>query len=153
MHICTLFLSWNCKFSQLNSHHFHASFIKKKHVFSAFIAWWKLRRIFGRIWEQISGNLRIQNRKHVFCAFIAWWKPRWMFGRIWEQISENPRILTNFAEVLTGYGGMDNMFYLLILLKLLFSMLAKRKTIYEALTVNSHKSETVKPQCSHFRAS
>ena len=35
--------------------------------------------------------------------------------------------------------------------KLLFSLLTKRKTIYEARTVNS---ETVKPHCSrHFRAS
>ena len=39
-------------------------------------------------------------------------------------------------------------------IKLLFSLLTKRKTIYEALTVNSHNSETVKPHCSrHFRAS
>ena len=39
-------------------------------------------------------------------------------------------------------------------IKLLFSFLTKRKTVYEARTVNSHNSETVKPQCSrHFRAS
>ena len=39
-------------------------------------------------------------------------------------------------------------------IKLLFSLLTKRKTIYEAHTVNSHNSETVKPNCSrHFRAS
>ena len=39
-------------------------------------------------------------------------------------------------------------------IKLLFSLLTKTKTIYEARTVNSHNSETVKPHCSrHFRAS
>ena len=39
-------------------------------------------------------------------------------------------------------------------IKLLFSLLTKRKTMYEALTVNSHNSETVKPYCSrHFCAS
>ena len=38
-------------------------------------------------------------------------------------------------------------------IKLLFSLLIKRKTIYKARTVNSHNSETVKPYCSHhFRA-
>ena len=36
----------------------------------------------------------------------------------------------------------------------LFSLLTKRKAIYEALTVNSQNSETVKPHCSrHFHAS
>ena len=36
----------------------------------------------------------------------------------------------------------------------LFSLLSKRKTIYEVRTVNSHNSETIKPHCSrHFRAS
>ena len=39
-------------------------------------------------------------------------------------------------------------------IKLLFSLLTKRKTIYKARTVNSHKSETVKQHGSrHFRAS
>ena len=39
-------------------------------------------------------------------------------------------------------------------IKLLFSLLTKRKTIYEVHTVNSHKSETVKQHGSHhFRAS
>ena len=39
-------------------------------------------------------------------------------------------------------------------IKLLFSSLTKRKTIYEARSVNFHNSETVKPHCSrHFRAS
>ena len=39
-------------------------------------------------------------------------------------------------------------------IKLLFSFLTKRKTVYEAHTVNSHNSDTVKPHCSrHFRAS
>ena len=33
-------------------------------------------------------------------------------------------------------------------IKSLFSVLTKRKTIYEACTVNSHNSETVKPHCS-----
>ena len=36
----------------------------------------------------------------------------------------------------------------------LFSLLTKRKKIYEARNVNSHNSETVKPHCSrHFNAS
>ena len=39
-------------------------------------------------------------------------------------------------------------------IKLIFSMLTKRRTIYEARIVNSHNSETVKPHCSrHFCAS
>ena len=39
-------------------------------------------------------------------------------------------------------------------IKLLFSVLTKRKTIYEALTIDSHNTESVKPYCSrHFRAS
>ena len=39
-------------------------------------------------------------------------------------------------------------------IKLLFPFLTKRKTIYEARTVNSHNSETVKLHYSrHFRAS
>ena len=39
-------------------------------------------------------------------------------------------------------------------IKLLFSILTNRKTIYEACTVNSYNSETVKPHCTgHFRAS
>ena len=39
-------------------------------------------------------------------------------------------------------------------IKLLFSLLTKRKTIYEARAVNSHKSETVKQHGScHFCAS
>ena len=39
-------------------------------------------------------------------------------------------------------------------IKLLFSLLTKRKTDYEVLTVNSHSSETVKFHCSrHFRVS
>ena len=39
-------------------------------------------------------------------------------------------------------------------IKLLFSLLTKRKTIYEERAVNSYNSETVKPHCSHhFRAS
>ena len=39
-------------------------------------------------------------------------------------------------------------------IKLLFSFLTKRKTIYEAHTMNSHNSETVKRHCSrHVRAS
>ena len=47
----------------------------------------------------------------------------------------------------SGYGGTDNMFYFFI--KLLFSLLTKRKTVYEVCTVNSHNSETGKPHCSH----
>ena len=39
-------------------------------------------------------------------------------------------------------------------IKLLFSLLINRKTIYEARTVNSHNSEAGKPHCSrHFRDS
>ena len=39
-------------------------------------------------------------------------------------------------------------------IKLLFSLLTKRKTMYKVRTVNSHIWETVKPHCSHnFRAS
>ena len=39
-------------------------------------------------------------------------------------------------------------------IKLLFSLLTKRKTVYEARSVNSHNSETVKQHGSHhFRVS
>ena len=39
-------------------------------------------------------------------------------------------------------------------IKLLFSLLTKKKMVYEARTVNSHNSEIGKPHCSrHFRAS
>ena len=39
-------------------------------------------------------------------------------------------------------------------IKLLFSILTKRKMVYEGHTVNSHNSETVKLHCSrHFRVS
>ena len=39
-------------------------------------------------------------------------------------------------------------------IKLLFSLLTKRKTVYEARTVNSYNSETVKLHCSrHFGVS
>ena len=38
-------------------------------------------------------------------------------------------------------------------IELLFSLLTKRKTIYEARTVNSHNSETASHIASHFRAS
>ena len=39
-------------------------------------------------------------------------------------------------------------------IKLLFSLLTKRKMIHEARTVNSYNSQAVKPHCSrHFRVS
>ena len=44
--------------------------------------------------------------------------------------------------------------FIYFFMKLLFLVLTKRKTIYEARTVNSHNPETVKPHCSrNFRAS
>ena len=52
------------------------------------------------------------------------------------------KILTKFSQTRfsTGYGGKD-MFYSFI--KLSFSLLTKRKTIYETRIVNSHNSKTV----------
>ena len=51
---------------------------------------------------------------------------------------ENSQTLPRFS---TGYGGTEKMFISFI--KFLFSVLTKRKTIYEARTVNSHNSKTV----------
>ena len=63
------------------------------------------------------------------------------------------RILTNFAEVFQQAMEAWTT-YFVSCIKLLFSLLTKRKTIYKVHTVNSFNSETVKPHCSHhFRAS
>ena len=56
--------------------------------FRAFIAWWKPRRAFGRIREQISKNPR---RSRGF-------SPAREFSQTFRKFS-------------TGYGGTENMFY------------------------------------------
>ena len=73
-----------------------------------------------------------------------------MSGRIQEQIGENPkrrtlrvftcsRILTNFAKVLTGYGGMDNVMLDFFYKIIIFSLNKKKDDIklYEVHTGNS----------------
>ena len=62
--------------------------LRIKHVFRDFIAWWKSRRTFGRIWEHISENPR-QSR-----GFLP--------------AREFSQTLPRFS---TGYGGTDNMSY------------------------------------------
>ena len=64
------------------------SFCEIKHVFRAFIAWWKPRRTFGRIREQISENPR---RSQGF-----------------SPAREYSQTLSRFSP---GYTGTDNMFY------------------------------------------
>ena len=59
-----------------------------RHVFCAFIAWWKLRGTFGRIQEQIIENSRCSQG----------FPPAW----------ELSQTLSRFSTV---YGGTDNMFY------------------------------------------
>ena len=54
------------------------------------------------------------------------------------------RILTNFAEVFQQVMEARTT-CLIYFIKLLFSVLANRKTIYKVPTVNSHNSETVEP--------
>ena len=85
--------------------------------------------------------------KHVFLAFIAWWKSRRTFGRIREQISETQwkavDLLENSHKLCRGFqqamGARKTCFISFI--KLLFSLLTKRKTMYEARTVKSQNSE------------
>ena len=66
----------------------HLACFTIKHVFRAFIAWWKLRRTFGRIREQISEI----NPRH---------------SRGFSPARESSQTLPRFS---TGYGGTDNMF-------------------------------------------
>ena len=69
---------------------------------------------------------------------------------------EDFHLLENFHKLCRGFQqAMEARATCFIyFIKLLFSLLIKRKTIYEARTVNSHNSETVEPHCSrHFRAS
>ena len=90
--------------------------------------------------------------KHVFCAFIAWWKPRRSFGRIREgfHLLENShKLCRDFQQAIEARKTC----FISYLKSLIFSV-TKIKMIYEALTVNSHNSETVKPHyLRHFRAS
>ena len=73
-----------------------------KHVHRAFITWWKPRRTFGRIREQISKNSR-RSRGFSFAQKFSQTFPRFS----------------------AGYGGTDNIFYFFY--KIIF-----RQTIYEA---------------------
>ena len=97
----------------------------------------------------------IEEIRHVFRAFIAWWKPRRTFSRIRDAV-EGLHLLENSHKLCQGFhqamkAGITRF---ISFIKLLFSVLTRRKTIYEALTVNFHNSKTVKPHCSrHFRAS
>ena len=72
--------------------------------------------------------------------------PRRTFGRIREQITENPRrihLLENSHKLCRGVQqAMEARTCFISFIKLLFSLLTKRKTVYEARTVNSYNSET-----------
>ena len=76
-------------------------------------------------------------------------------ANVWENSRADQitcsRILTNIAEVFNRLWRHGKKCFISFI-KLLFSLLTKRKTIYEARTVNSYNTDTVKPHCSrHFR--
>ena len=70
-----------------------------------------------------------------------------MFGKIREQISENPRRsrgfspAREFSQALLRFSTdkKEQKTCFISLIKLIFSLLTKRKTIYEARTVNSQR--------------
>ena len=103
----------------------------------------------------------IKEIKHVFCAFIAWWKPRRTFGEFESKsvktrdTVEGLHLLENFHKLCRGFQqAMEAWSTCFFNTWLLFSLLTKRKRIYEVCTVNSHNSGTLKPHCSrHFHAS
>ena len=100
------------------------------------------------------GKLYLRN-KHVFRAFIGENRGE----RLGESESRSVKTrdaLENSHKLCRSFQqGMEARTTCFIsFIKLLFSLLTKRKTKYEARNVNSHNSETVKPHCSrHFRFS
>ena len=94
-----------------------------KHVFRAFIAWWKPRRMFGRIREQISENPR---RSRGFL-------PAREFSQTLPRLS-------------TGYGGTDNMFYFFCKF-IIFSVNKEKDDIRNVYYKVSQLGEGQKPHC------
>ena len=66
------------------------------------------------------------------------WKPETQ-----SRVFTSSRIRTNFAEFFNRLWIEARTTCFISFIKLLFSVLTKRKTMYEARTVNSHNSETV----------
>ena len=75
-----------------------------------------------------------------------------------RDVVEGFYLLENFHKLCRGFQqameARTTFFHRISFIELLFSLLTKRKTIYEARTGNSHNSETVKQHGSrHFCAS
>ena len=109
-HIGILFILWvETKYQSFEEYLVERQYIKEiKHVFRAFIAWWKPRRTFGRIREQIN-----ENPSHL--------------------LENSHKLCRGFQQAMKARTTCFISF-----IKLLFSVFTKRKTIYEATVRESN---------------
>ena len=88
-------------------------------------------------WKRPDSNTATADNKTLINSRVDQWKPEMQ-----TRIFTCSRILTNFTEIFNSLWR-HRQHVLFSLIKLLFSVLTKRKTIYEARTGNSYNSERV----------